>query len=211
VPPPGPVSPPGAPAPTTRRRRVLLVPAAVVAVGLVVVGYRALFGDDGDGPADVAARFVKARIEGDCDGLRETVRIFPDDVATFDEDCAEGFADGEALERDSAPAELLSTKVIEGSESPTGAGVEVVYRDRGGEVRRSTLIMFRERPGDEWRVTLTVPVYADLPDSRRGGPAPPGARRPLRPPPPAPAAHPRHPRPPAAPGRRPQHRITPHL
>jgi hypothetical protein len=153
---------------------VLLVPAAVVAVGLVVVGYRALFGDDGDGPADVAARFVKARIEGDCDGLRETVRIFPDDVATFDEDCAEGFADGEALERDSAPAELLSTKVIEGSESPTGAGVEVVYRDRGGEVRRSTLIMFRERPGDEWRVTLTVPVYADLPDSRRGGPPAPG-------------------------------------
>lgn len=177
---PGPVSPPGpvplpdAPAPTTRRRRVLLVVATVVAVGLAVAGYRALFGDDGDGPADVAARFVEARIEGDCDGLRETVNMLDDDLASFDEDCAGWFADGDALERDSAPAELLSTSVVEGTESPTGAFVEVVYRDRGGEVRRSNLIVHRSSPDDEWRVSLLGPVHGDLPDAGEGPVTRPG-------------------------------------
>ena len=143
-------------------------------MGLAVAGYRALFGDDGDGPADVAARFVEARIEGDCDGLRETVNMLDDDLASFDEDCAGWFADGDALERDSAPAELLSTSVVEGTESPTGAFVEVVYRDRGGEVRRSNLIVHRSSPDDEWRVSLLGPVHGDLPDAGEGPVTRPG-------------------------------------
>src|SRR5690606_37494536 len=62
----------------------------------------------------------------------------------------------------------LSTSVVEGTESPTGAFVEVVYRDRGGEVRRSNLIVHRSSPDDEWRVSLLGPVHGDLPHAGEG-------------------------------------------